>query len=339
MPSTAKARLDPTLSPDDIRAVVEYAGLAPSVHNTQPWRFVTSGRTLEVYADESRRLDYLDPEGRQLAISCGLVVEYARLAIRGLGRTCVIRLLPSSNPCDPLATLTIGRPEPATADEEQLIAAIALRRTDRGPYDVQAVPPVVLNGLHKLVESCGCWLRVLDRSSDRMVATLLLQRAERMEASDQGYAVELASWSRPSLSPDGIPLAALPAWDAARQVNDMPLRDFTGHNRHPRAGNAEPPPRVERDTLILIGSDTDSRLEWIRTGRSVGLAWLALTAAGLAAQPLGPVTDLATTRAELRRELGLIGYPQLMFRAGYGSATPHTGRRPVSEILETASNT
>ena len=62
-----------------MRLAAEFAALAPSVHNTQPWRFVAGPHTLEVHTDPQRNLGYLDPDGRQMHISCGLAAEFARL--------------------------------------------------------------------------------------------------------------------------------------------------------------------------------------------------------------------------------------------------------------------
>lgn len=324
---------------DEIRAIVAYAGLAPSVHNTQPWRFVASGHTLEIHVDPGRRLPYLDPAGRQLTISCGAAVECARLAVRALGRSCVVRLLPGGDDgAGPLATITIGRAQPVTAEEQRLIDAIPLRRTDRGPYDGEPVGDRVLRRVRDLVNARGCWLRVLDRPGDRVIAADLLERAEAIEASDPAYAEELAAWRRRRSAADGIPDAAVPEWDGPAVVSDMPLRDFSGHGRHPSPGGQEPPPRVEHDSVILVGSDEDSCLAWLRTGCAIGLAWLGLAADGISVQPLAPVTDVPVTRAWLRRELGLLGQPQLMFRIGRGTGTLHTGRRPVEEILQLAGN-
>ena len=54
-----------------LRRAAVRATLAPSVHNTQPWRFVISRGVLEIRADWTRKLRILDPSGRQLLISCG----------------------------------------------------------------------------------------------------------------------------------------------------------------------------------------------------------------------------------------------------------------------------
>src|SRR5437764_14995268 len=58
---------------------------APSIHNTQPWRFVLTQDALEIHADRTRRLKVLDPRGRQLRISLGCALFHARVAIAPAG--------------------------------------------------------------------------------------------------------------------------------------------------------------------------------------------------------------------------------------------------------------
>src|SRR4051812_50096303 len=129
---------------DTLRTVTQFAGLAPSVHNTQPWRFVAAGgHTLEVRADTTRMLSYLDPTSRQLHISCGLAIEFARLAIRPLGYDAVVRLRPGDDPTL-LATITLGRPLPPRDIERRWVEAAPRRYTDRGVYDATPVPGEVL---------------------------------------------------------------------------------------------------------------------------------------------------------------------------------------------------
>lgn len=340
VPSESEPDTTGELSEENVRAVVEFAALAPSVHNTQPWRFVARGSTIEMCADDDRRLTYLDPNGRQQAISCGAAVEYARLAIRALGWSCVVRLLPGGPTVSgPLATLTVGRPEPITAEEQRLVDAVPRRRTDRGPYDDIPIGQAVLRRARYLVASRGGWLRALDRPGERTIAAYLLVVAEGIESNDPAYTDEITAWRRTARSTDGVPVGATPDWDPTVRVSDLPLRDFTGRGRHPHSGGQEPPPLVEHDAVILVGSDDDSPLAWLRTGAAVGLLWLALTDAGVSAEPLGPVTDVPATRSRLRMHLGLLGQPQLMFRIGHGTAGLATGRRSVEDMLEVASST
>lgn len=304
------------------------------MHNTQPWRFSVDDDVIAVRADRSRRLAVIDPAGRQLHLSCGAAIEYARLAVRSTGRACRVRLLPRPAEPDLLALLTVGPPEPPTREERRLFEAIPDRHTYRGGYDSQPLPRSLLCSLRLAAEERGAWLRYLDRPGDRIALTTLLASAEDELLRDAAYLQELATWRRSGPERDGIPLAAMaPARPA--QVPDVPLRDFTGGNRaRPRA--YDEPPRVERDMLVVLGTDGDEPMSWLRAGRALGRLLLVLTAEGLAAQPLGPVTDLVATRARLRRELGLVGHPQLVLRIGYptGAVTAAaTGRRPLEEAL------
>lgn len=91
---------------------------------------------------------------------------------------------------------------------------------------------------------------------------------------------------------------------------------------------------MERDTVVVLGSDSDSPGDWIRAGQAFALLVLTLTAEGLVSQPLGPVMDLPGTRKSLGRELGRLGYPQMVLRAGYAVPGRPTGRRGIGEILE-----
>src|SRR5213080_727817 len=96
----------------DLDVVTRYAALAPSVHNTQPWTFRASGDTVEIRADRSRQLAFLDPTGRQLHVSCGTAVEFGYLAVRAAGRECDVDVLPSADDSDLVARLRAGDPRP-----------------------------------------------------------------------------------------------------------------------------------------------------------------------------------------------------------------------------------
>ena len=153
----------------DVTAVIECANLAPSVHNTQPWRFDATGTGLDMFAEAGRRLDYLDPTSRQLHVSCGAALEFASVATRAAGRNCDVRLMPDPAQPDLLARLEFGGERPPTPQEADLAAAIPRRYTDRGPYSDQAVPPALLVDVQTRCAELGVWVRIVDYRSDRAV--------------------------------------------------------------------------------------------------------------------------------------------------------------------------
>jgi hypothetical protein len=316
----------------EMRLAAQFAALAPSVHNTQPWRFVARPHALEMHVDPDRELTYLDPEGRQMYLSCGAAVEFARLGIRYLGLGCTVRLLPDPGHDTLVAKLVVGLGEPVTGAEQRLIDAVPRRYTDRGPYSDEPISRTVLQAMREAANERQCWLKVLDHTDDRLAAIRLLESAEAAEAADDGYHAEIERWRRSGPAHDGVPVDRFTDWSAQHRVSDVPLRDFAGNAAHPHQGALDPP-EVERDTIVVLGTDRDDRLSWLRAGRALADVLLTLTDANLVSQPLGPALDLPTTRAQLRHDLGLVGYPQMMLRVGRGIRVPVTGRRSIDEVL------
>jgi nitroreductase len=64
--------------------LIASAARAPSVHNSQPWRFRVSQDAIELWSDPRRRT-WSDASGREMLISCGAALYGLRLAVRSLG--------------------------------------------------------------------------------------------------------------------------------------------------------------------------------------------------------------------------------------------------------------
>jgi len=93
---TATSTFRRPLSTTDAKWIVEQACRAPSIHNTQPWRFQFDAGTFELRADTRRGLSASDPTGRELVISCGAALYNLRVAVRKLGYTPTVSLLPTN---------------------------------------------------------------------------------------------------------------------------------------------------------------------------------------------------------------------------------------------------
>jgi nitroreductase len=137
---------------------------------------------------------------------------------------------------------------------------------------------------------------------------------------------------------DGIPLSGLPMEGPAGRATHVALRDFRGLGpavTSPRATEpADEPPVVERPLLIVIGTDGDHHVDWLRAGMAMQRLWLTATAAGLGASPLTQALDHEGPRALLSRIVGLEnGHPQMLLRVGFSNAEQVTGRRPVADVL------
>ncbi len=130
--------------------LVAAATLAPSMHNTHPWRFryEPASQTIELYADPARMLRFGDPDGRAAHIACGAALLNLRLAAVVAGRQPVIRLLPDVTQRLLLATVRLAGPAEAQPDEIDLHAVIPERRTNRLPATREGWSILVLGAAH-----------------------------------------------------------------------------------------------------------------------------------------------------------------------------------------------
>lgn len=325
--------------------VVDAATRAPSIHNTQPWRFTASAGQLDIFLDRGRALPVLDPTGRQQVISCGIAVEFAVVALAAAGWLSEVELLPDVGDGGHLATLRlVGRIE-ATEEDRALAAAIDSRHTVRDPFQSREVPTGLLDRLQAEAGAFGAWFKPVTRSEEEVATVFLIDRAEEMEQGDPAYLAELQSWLRTDPEAlDGVPVEAVPSGDPHQRPSNWSIRDFVVGSRPHAAGSPvdpdAPPPEVERPTVVLMGTDGDDRYDWLQAGRALGRVLLLATSAGLAASPLTQALDWPATRTRLSARLSLVGYPQMLLRMGYpreGAPVAHSGRRPVGEVLAPAS--
>src|SRR3954469_25506855 len=319
--------------------VVEAATRAPSIHNTQPWRFTAGPDRLEVHLDTRRALPAVDPTGRQQVISCGIAAEFAVVALHAAGQVADVEV---GGDGDHRATVRVTGAAEATDVDRALADAIAARHTTRAPFLPRAVPADLLDSLQREASSYGVWVEQVSSNDAELVVAHLLSRAEQAEQADAAYRAELDSWMRTDpAAPDGVPVAAVPGDDPAARPSNWLVRDFLVGQRTPEpprpVADDDPPPPAERPAVLLLGRMGDDRAAWVQAGRALGRVLLRLTVAGLAASPLTQALDWPATRTRLRLELSLVGHPQMLLRLGCpsGPATT-TGRRPIAEVLRTS---
>lgn len=313
----------------DWRSAVELAGRAPSVHNTQPWRFTVSGDTAELWADRTRWLFVLDPTGRQLIVSCGAALEHLRLAVLDQGRLADIEFVPDQRTPDLLARIHAGGQAVAGSVDAALIGAIPTRTTVREPFESRPIPNDVVENLRGDSAVPETWVHPIARHDDEVILAVLLAHADDAEHTDPSLQREIETWRRHNNAPDGIPDAAVPA--ASGRHTNLVLRDFAPGTSPTTNGPARPVD--EKPLIVVVGTANDHEADWLNAGRRVARLLLQAASLGIVASPLNQVIDDPAPRQQLRAYLGLVGWPQMVLRMGYGQAEPRTGRRPVDEIL------
>ncbi|GGN31887.1 hypothetical protein FHR83_005691 [Actinoplanes campanulatus] len=299
---------------------VRSATTAPSLHNSQPWRFRIEPPAVEVYADPDRRLPVTDPDGREQLISVGAAVFTLRLAIRRAGYQVRCELLPDSDEPSLAARVTAGRPAAVDATTEALAAAIPYRHTNRWPFARVAVPAGAIEKLRDAAEREGAVLTVADPAGRDAILGLARAADQRLRERDD-YAAEISRWTGRAARHDGVPAWAYGPGDA---LGVMPVRDGAGTLAVARAPVAfEPHP-----TVLVLATDGDTAADRLCAGQALQRVLLTATWLGLAATPISQPVEVPEIRALLTRRPA-----QMVLRIGYGGVAGHTPRRPVNRVL------
>lgn len=309
---------------------------APSIHNSQPWRWQVGPRGVDLYTDATRRLPRTDPDGRDQVISCGAALHHLLVALADAGQGARVRRLP-----DPARPHHLATVEPALHVDPDVDAGLATaidrRRTDRRPFRAWPVPPELTGELVEIADRYGIGLTVVTDPRARRQLFRSIEEAARTQDADPRYVAELAAWTgREPGSPDGVPADRGPT--AGEVPGRMPMRAFPGADRTGVPGLDEPDRQAgepESAALLLLSTATDTPLQWLRVGEVTSAVLLTATRLGLAGSPLTQPLEVGGTRTFVRDHVLGGAHPQMLLRVGWPSGTslPPTPRRPLKEVV------
>lgn len=94
---------------ETVRTVLTLAVRAPSIHNTQPWRWRVCPTSLELFSRPDMQLRSTDPDGRELILSCGVALHHCVVALASLGWQAKVNRFPDPKDRCHLATIGYNR--------------------------------------------------------------------------------------------------------------------------------------------------------------------------------------------------------------------------------------
>jgi nitroreductase len=314
---------------ETVRAALSLAIRAPSVHNSQPWRWRVGPHSLHLYADLERHLPNTDPDRRDLMLSCGAALNHCVIALAALGWQSKVHRFP--NPADPqhLASIELQRRTPAELDVA-LAAAIPRRRTDRRHFSHWPVPPGDIALMAARAARAGVkLLRVEDVTGLKDIVA----QASHKHANDGEYLSELAAWSGRHAAFAGVPARSTPAPDPAAE---LPGRSFAA------TALAQPPETTAADDnaeVLALGTRDDDDLSRLRAGEATSLVLLTATALGLASCPITEPLEIAETREGVGADIfDHNEFPQMLLRIGWAPVNadplPSTPRWPLANTAK-----
>ncbi len=322
---------DVTVDIDVITDAVALACRAPSLHNSQPWRWVSEGPVVSLFLDDAAAPRYTDPTGRELLISCGAVLDHFRVAMAAAGWTSNVDRFPNPNNRDHLASVDFSPIDFVTDAHRGRAAAILRRRTDRLPF---AAPPrwqTFLEQLQGTSTFTGVSLFAIpDDARTALVEASELTTAARLY--DSRYHAELIGWTSDVVVAEGIPGAALLSKAESERVGVA--RDFPAVGQHDRRTEIS----ADHSQVVVLSTDDTSRDSVVRCGEMLSSVLLDATMAGLATCTLSHLTEIPRSRAIVAALTGSAAVPQVLVRIGSAPAPDDiaapTPRRRVDEVLQ-----
>ena len=315
--------------------LLNYAILAPSRLNAQPWLFRIAAGAVELHADRRRALPTGDPDDRAMTIGCGAVLLNLRVTMRAFGFNDVVETLPDCANGDLLARVRLGPPREPGVYERAVFRAITERASHRQPFEERSVPAMMVASLLAAAEEHDARLHVVENKHARHAVADLVAQSGIELFGDKSYRRELAAWIHPShsASGDGIPERA----HGLGKLLDpgASVLDFVLHGGEFARRVAERDRKLVQDApvLALIETEDDTPAAWLAAGQALENVLLCVCAQGLSAGIISEPIEAPGLRAKLRDVAGCKGVPQLLLRVGFHNETFHTPRRPVSEVL------
>ncbi len=309
---------------DRLRFLLQYAVRAPSVYNTQPWRFEVAQDHVDLYTDRARALPVIDPQGRQRILSCGAALFYLRTAIHYCGHADQVALFPDGPDADLLARVTLGDQWPATQEDQLLFAAIPQRHTARQPFADWPLPQALLWDLEAAAATEGTWLHLVDTPAGRLAFSELVVAGDRQLWANPAFRVEMARHlaAGQHAPADGLAYAGAPDPFLVQQFD-------LGHSQ----AEQDQQWLAEAPGLAVLGTPADDPAAWLAAGQGLAHVLLHAAAHGVSAAFLNRPIEIPTLRTDIGRLVERHGNPQVLIRLGYAQVSAPTGRRPLSAAV------
>jgi len=316
---------------DHLEHLLGYGILAPSPHNTQPWRFRINATDADLYADNSRKLAVTDPRGRELVISCGAVLYNLRIAAEYFEKEWRLSPIPDEQEPELVARFHLGLSAETSSEDVVLFHAITRRSTHRGAFRPDLIPDELLSAWVAAAEKEQAWLMFADTDQTRIALADLVGEADRRQWSDRFFRQELARWvrKRPEEAEDGLPVHDLGIQDWMSFAGPSLIRTFDrGKGQAARDHEiAEHAP-----VLAVLGTEQDDAGAWLAAGQALQSLLLRARSEEVYTSFLCQPLELPELREQVAN-LCQRKFPQVILRMGYADPAQPTPRRSLRTFL------
>ena len=272
---------------DKLKFLLNYAVLAPSIHNSQPGLFKIVDDAVELYADTTRALPVADPDYRELIISCGAALFYLRIAIRYFGYGDLVEIFPERNNRSLLARIRLGSRRITQLEEKFLFRAISRLYTKPLSFKDCQIPKSLRSELESAANAECINLHITAKIISQAICPEVINL---IDLGDR-LRVKCAQGDR-------------------LQTTDPSFGELA----------------IQAPVLMLISSNGDRPHSWLATGEALARLLLRARVDGVWASFLNQPIQVPHLRSRLKALLIENGHPQILLRLGYAQDIKPTAR-------------
>lgn len=327
MTNTDPWKIDEALFPangsisDRLRFMLQYAVLAPSSHNTQPWKFRIDGNRIDLFMDETRWLKVCDDDQRELHISVGCCLENLLVAADHYGLRHQVKYLPDSY--NPMHAVGVEFMDGGSAEiDSQFFPMIPVRHTNHGEYDGRSIPEDVQKQLSGCAEP-NIHVQLTSDQSIKQIVEELVVRADAIEFADPAFRKELGYWIG-----QGV-------FGTSWLMSKIGKLAVTHINMGISTAKKDSAVLMSSPVLGLISSEDNTRETQIKVGQIYQRLSLLAASFDIWCQPMSQIVQVKEIKQAVAKiQPDPLLFPQLPFRLGFAEPEKQrTPRRSLTEVL------
>jgi len=310
-----------------VQFIAGFGLLAPSSHNSQPWKFSFTNNSIEILADMRRSLPASDQNNRQLFISLGCAAENIQVAANYYGFRLVIEYIPQG------MQIRLEEREKGNLSNDHLIFSVSERRTNRNVYLDRMPDKAFLDLIQKFSTSemridCISEKKQKDKIADVVIA------AGITAMEDEGFRKELSQYVKPNItsSPKGMPCFGFGIPTPISLFAPLMMR-FLNMNKITKAQD-EKVLKEHTPSVLLISTRSDNAETWMKVGQRYERIALEAQRHGISAAPMAAAIQIGKFYKDLQKILNISLRPQFFCRLGYATkVTPHSPRISGEDVF------
>lgn len=318
-----------------LKFLLRFALLAPSSHNSQPWRFHITGDQIVVYPELSRALPKSDKNDRQLFISLGAALANLLVAANFYGYRSKVRYMPNefSGAAFVVRLLEVEINNSINRDE-RIVKSIISRHSNRNKYSDRILSDEFIESIKS---ASGDQFRVYviqDKKIKNKIADIVIDaNVEAMDDSD--FRFELSSYVKSNVTKSkiGMPMFGFGVPTLLSFLAPFLLRRFN-LNRLSRSQDEE---LLKEHTpyFVIITSRVDDKESWIKAGEIFESIALMAERDGVRTASMAAPIQIGENYKKMQLLLSTEMRPQVFFRMGYSEEiTPHSPRLSLEDISQ-----